>query len=236
MHSTRQVFVFVIALTLVVSATLSGLYFLTKDRALKNEAVFNKRSVLKAAADFLPQPLDEMSNDDVLAIFENDMDKVVVDVAGNVIDGVVADDIDMAQEKKKPESEMHLPLFIYKGGAENIYLFSVRGSGLWDEIWGTVAVKSDMNTIAGASFDHVGETPGLGAEIKDNPAFPAQFKGKQLFNDGKYTSVKVIKSAIKNPTYEVNGVSGATVTCDGVGEMLERGIRYYLPYLDKIKG
>lgn len=228
--------VFVLALTLVVSATLSGLYFLTKDTALKNEAVFNKRSILKAAADYLPKSLDAMSDDDVLSVFENDMDKVVIDVAGNVIDGVMADDIDMAQEKKKEESEMRLPLYIYKGGSEKIFLFSVRGSGLWDEIWGTIAVKSDMSTIAGASFDHVGETPGLGAEIKDNPTFPAQFKDKQLFNDGKFTSVKVIKSAIKNPAYEVNGISGATVTCNGVGEMLERGIKYYLPYLDKIKG
>lgn len=236
MHSTRQVFVFVLIMTTVVALVLSGIFFSTKDIASQNEAVFNKRSILQAAKDYLPKPLGELEDEEVLSIFSNDMEQIALDMEGNVIEGVKAEDIDLAQEKKKPEAERQLPLYIYKTNGETIYLFSVRGSGLWDEIWGTVAVKDDLSTIVGASFDHVQETPGLGAEIKDNPGFPAQFKGKQLYNNGEFTSVKVVKGAIKNPSYEVNGISGATVTSVGVAEMLERGIKYYQPYLEKING
>jgi len=186
---------------------LSLIFFGTKDIAMQNEAVFNKRAILQAAADFLPKPLSEMSDDEVLAVYANDMEQLVLDMDGNIIDGVKAEDIDMAKEKKKDEADRQLPLFVYETGGKKVYLFSVRGVGLWDEIWGTIAVKDDLNTIVGASFDHTGETPGLGAEIKDNPAFAQQFKNKTLFNGGKFTGVDVIKGAIKNPAYEVNGIS-----------------------------
>ena len=97
-------------------------------------------------------------------------------------------------------------------------------------------MKEDLVTVAGASFDHAGETPGLGAEIKDNPGFAAQFPGKSLYNEGgEYTSVIVKKGGAKNPTYEVDGISGATVTCDGVTDMLYDGIKYYKPYFESIK-
>lgn len=224
-------------MTLIVSLVLSLIFFGTKDIAMQNEAVFNKRAILQAAADYLPKSLSEMSDDEVLSVYANDMEQLVLDMDGNPITtGVKAEDIDMAQEKKKPEAERQLPLFIYETGGEKIYLFSVRGVGLWNEIWGTIAVKDDLNTIVGASFDHVEETPGLGAEIKDNPAFAQQFKNKTLYNNGKFTGVDVIKGAIKNPSFEVNGISGATVTGVGVAEMLQRGLKYYTPYLDKIKG
>jgi Na+-transporting NADH:ubiquinone oxidoreductase subunit C len=83
-------------------------------------------------------------------------------------------------------------------------------------------------------LDHKGETPGLGAEIKDNPAFPGQFIGKQIFKDGE-VAVLVRKGGSQDKTYEVDGISGATITCDGVTEMLQRGIAYYLPYLETIE-
>ena len=223
-------------MTLIVSLVLSLMFFGTKDIAMQNEAVFNKRAILLAAADYLPKPLADMSDEEVLAVYANDMEQIVLDMDGNIIEGVKAEDIDMKQEKKKDEADRQLPLFVYKTGGAKVYLFSVRGVGLWDEIWGTIAVKDDLNTIVGASFDHTGETPGLGAEIKDNPAFAQQFKEKTLFNGGVFTGVDVIKGAIKHPAYEVNGISGATVTGVGVAEMLQRGLKYYTPYLDKIKG
>jgi Na+-transporting NADH:ubiquinone oxidoreductase subunit C len=99
-----------------------------------------------------------------------------------------------------------------------------------------VALKSDLNTIAGATFDHKGETPGLGAEIKDNPSFAEQFEGKEIYeSDGDYVSIKVRKGGARDPKHEVDGISGATVTADGVSEMLYRGLKYYQPYIDKVK-
>jgi Na+-transporting NADH:ubiquinone oxidoreductase subunit C len=130
-----------------------------------------------------------------------------------------------------------LPLFIYDGADGKNYILAVRGNGLWDEIWGYIALENDLNTIAGATFDHKGETPGLGAEIKDNPQFAKNFIGKKIYdNSGKYVSVKVQKGgADPENMYAVDGISGATVTADGVGEMLARGIEYYDAYFDDYK-
>src|SRR5690606_7287922 len=119
--------------------------------------------------------------------------------------------------------------YVYAGDdGKKFFILSVRGSGLWDEIWGNVALEEDLRTLAGASFDHKGETPGLGAEIKDNPAFSAQFLGKTIYDQtGEFTSVTVRKGGAKDPANEVDGISGATITCNGVTEMLDRGIQYY---------
>jgi len=128
------------------------------------------------------------------------------------------------------------PVFIYKGEKGNFYLVAVRGNGLWDKIWGTIALKDDFNTVVGASFGHVGETPGLGAEIKDNPNFSKQFQNKTIYDkDGKYVSVAVVKGGAKNPEHEVDAISGATMTSNGVSSMLGKGLAIYLPYFDSLK-
>ena len=156
-------------------------------------------------------------------------------MSGEAVEGVLAEKIDMAKERKKPESERLLPLFIYEQGGEKYYIVSVRGNGLWDEIWGNIALESDLSTITGAAFDHKGETPGLGAEIKDNPNFAKKFKGKKIYDEGEYVSVTVRKGGAKDPEHDVDGISGATVTADGVTEMLHRGIKYYEPYFKTLK-
>ena len=126
-----------------------------------------------------------------------------------------------------------LPLYEYKG-KEKIYIMSVIGSGLWDLIWGNIAVRSDKSTVVGASFDHAGETPGLGAEIKDNPKYPASFAGKKIYNaSGDYVGITSRKGGAVDPDHDVDGLSGATVTADGVTEMVVRGLKYYEPYLQK---
>ncbi|HHS95124.1 MAG TPA: NADH:ubiquinone reductase (Na(+)-transporting) subunit C, partial [Phaeodactylibacter sp.] len=147
------------------------------------------------------------------------------------------EDIDMAKEKKKAEAERIFPIYIYNNNGKNYYIVALRGNGLWDEIWGYIALDSDLNTILGASFDHKGETPGLGAEIKDNPAFSKNFKGKKIYDErGEYVSVKVVKGgAKKGDLHGVDGISGATVTGDGVSEMLQKGMRYYEAYFKKLK-
>ena len=116
------------------------------------------------------------------------------------------------------------------------YIFSVRGSGLGDAIWGNIALEEDMNTVAGVSFDHAGETPGLGAEIKDNNAWKAQFVGKKIYDGDKYVSVYVRKGGAIDLEHEVDGLSGATVTADGVTKMLYEGLKAYEPYMEDAEG
>lgn len=237
MERTGYIVLFTLAMTVLVALVLSALFYGTKEQASINEDVFNKRQLLKAINSHLATGVDDISDEEVLSIFDSQVEQVVLDMDGDVVDGIMAEKVDMAKEKKKPESDRQLPLYVYnKSGGEKFYILSVRGSGLWDEIWGCIALNSDLNTVAGASFDHKGETPGLGAEIKDNPAFSKQFTGTKIFDDaGNYTSINVRKGGAKDRTHEVDGISGATVTADGVAEMLHRGILYYQPYLNKLK-
>jgi len=112
----------------------------------------------------------------------------------------------------------------------------MRGAGLWDEIWGYVAIEQDYRTVAGVAFDHTAETPGLGAEIKDNKIWCAQFVGKKITDDnGNFKSIGVIKGPIEEEVHQVSAISGATVTSDGVNEMLFQDIKDYLVYFNKQK-
>ena len=237
MTSTRYVVIFVLVLTSVVAVALTGLREATKEKAAQNELIFNKRAILSAVNDYLPdgKSVSGLSDKDVIDLFEQQVQQVVLDMNGQVVDGMLAEDVDMAKEQKKPEAQRLLPLYIYDSGNDKFYIVSVRGSGLWDAIWGNVALKSDLNTIAGAAFDHAGETPGLGAEIKDNPNFAEQFKGKEIYDGGAYVSVAVRKGNVANTIHDVDGISGATVTSLGVSEMLYRGIHYYEPYFESLR-
>ncbi len=221
---------------MVVALILSLLATGLKPIHDRNEAIYNKKAILSAIESNLDAKASTMSDDQVQTIFDDQIEQIVVDMNGNVVDGVIAEEIDMARERKKPVADQRLPIYIYNGQAGKIYIVSVRGSGLWDEIWGSIALEDDFNTISGAAFDHKGETPGLGAEIKDNPKFSAQFIGKKLYDEnGEFVSVEVKKGGIQEPAHQVDAISGSTITGNGVTEMLDRGLQYYEPYFKKQK-
>jgi len=236
-HTTNYVIGFILVLTTTVAITLTGLREVTKDRAALNEEIFNKRAILSAVNKYLPEgkSVSQLSDEEVLNIFANNVKQFSVNIAGDEVEGIKADQIDMGKERKKPESERVFPLFQYQLDEKSFYILAVRGNGLWDEIWGNIALEQDLNTIAGVSFDHKGETPGLGAEIKDNPAFGKQFEGKKIYEGTEYKSVDVVKTGVKDTNHEVDGISGATITGDGVGEMIFRGIKYYENYFAKLE-
>jgi Na+-transporting NADH:ubiquinone oxidoreductase subunit C len=92
-----------------------------------------------------------------------------------------------------------------------------------------------MNTVYGVSFGHKGETPGLGAEIGTGP-FQEQFVRKKLLDDsGNFVSIDVVKGATQGDPHEVDAISGATVTSNGVTEMIRRTLKNYLPYFKSLQ-
>ncbi len=236
-NSTNYVLLFVVSMTVLVALALTSVRQATEEVALQNEAIFNKRAILASVNDYLGMgegvAAKDLTDEQVLEVFDTKMQQFVFDLQGNPIDNIMAEDIKMGKEVKKSDDERQLPLFIYEYDGEKFYILSVRGKGLWDEIWGYIALKGDANTIAGASFDHKGETPGLGAEIKDNPTFSNNFKDVQIFRDNEFVSVWVRKGGARDKNYEVDAISGATVTCDGVTKMLREGIALYLPFLNE---
>ena len=235
MHSNNYITVYTVIMTLIVSVVLAIVVTGLKPTHDTNEAVYKKKDILGSIASQLPGDLGKMGSEEVLGLFNDKMEQVVLDAKGAVVEGIKAEDIDMAAEEKKPAAQRRYPLFVYKGDKGKVFLLTVRGNGLWDKIWGYIAIDEDLNTITGASFGHTAETPGLGAEIKDNPAFAAQFVGKKIYQENAYVSVAVVKGGVKNPEHEVDGISGATITSVGVSKMMQEGIQAYLPYFESLK-
>ena len=165
---------------------------------------------------------------------------LALDHMGNPDDTVDAFQIKLNNEIKKPVEEQRFP--VYKAVVENIsyYIIPLRGSGLWDAIWGYIALKSDINTIQGAVFDHKGETAGLGAEITQQ-WFMDRFKDEKVFDDsGQLVGINVSKTNndpkdTDKDDHEVDAISGATITGDGVTDMIKERLAHYIPYFEKEK-
>ena len=125
-----------------------------------------------------------------------------------------------------------LALFVCNVDGQKKYVMPVYGMGLWGGISGYIAINADKETIYGVYFNHEGETAGLGAEIKDNQKWQQQFCGKHLFADGNQDAVALsVCKKVDNPATQVDGVSGATLTCDGVTRMIHEGLGKYLVFL-----
>lgn len=150
--------------------------------------------------------------------------------------------IDIKKEKnlaKDPSYSRRLPLFIGEKEGKTYYIVPVRGKGLWDAIWGQVAMDENM-IVQGVFFDHKGETPGLGANIKER-FFMDDFTGEQLFDStGNFKGINVAKGNAdpKNEDKtdnEVDAIAGATITGNGVSAMLKSDLRLYVPYFQNLK-
>jgi Na+-transporting NADH:ubiquinone oxidoreductase subunit C len=114
----------------------------------------------------------------------------------------------------------------------------IHGFGLWNEIWGFIALESDMSTIRGVSFDHKGETPGLGARIASDAEISMRYKGKTIYDGAKLVSVTMMKGEgndYADDPHKVDGMSGATLTAKGVNNMLLDYLTSYENYLKKKK-
>ena len=233
-------------MTALVALVLSLMYTGLKGVHEKNEAIYAKKAILAAVQNKLGITASTLAEDKVQEIFDTSIKQEVYDMKGNLLSpdqveaagykGGLAENVDINKEAKKPESERILPMYKYKDDKNEFTILSVQGKGLWDVIWGNIAFEKDGRTIAGVDFDHKAETPGLGAEIKDNAAWKRQFIGKTIISsDGEYTGVSVMKGGAKDPTWQVDGISGATITADGVEEMMKRGLKYYQPIMKMAK-
>ena len=155
---------------------------------------------------------------------------------GSIAEGTDAFTVDLARELKKPVNEQVYPLYIADVEGEKYYIIPLRGKGLWDAIWGYVSLKNDVNTIKGAVFDHKGETPGLGAEITQ-VWFRERFADEKIFDgNGNLIGVSVVKGNVGPSNKEdnkVDAISGATITGDGVSDMISERLQHYLPYFKK---
>jgi Na+-transporting NADH:ubiquinone oxidoreductase subunit C len=138
----------------------------------------------------------------------------------------------------KKGQDYKLPVFIGDRDGKKFYIIPMYGKGLWDAIWGFIALDETM-TVQGVYFDHKGETPGLGANIKMR-YFMDDFTGESILNGTQYAGISVAKgnndplNKTKDDN-EVDALAGATITGNGVSAMIKESVQLYKPYLETIR-
>ncbi len=244
-ESNAYTVIFAIIMVTVVGGLLAFLSLYLKPQQTANVVNNKKQDILKAMGD---ESLADVSREEAGKVFNDYVKKrFIVDFKGNIVEGTEKDgtmeidlkdetdafNVDMRREYVSIENkkERNYPVFVCEKDGETTYVVAVSGKGLWDDIWGYIGLEADGVTIKGTSFDHKGETPGLGSKITED-WFIEQFKGKTIAEDGKFVGIQVLKPGNELDNHQVDGISGGTFTSVGVAEMLERNLRAYFNFFN----
>ena len=134
--------------------------------------------------------------------------------------------------EKEAKEQQRLHVFVCDVDGQTKYVFPVYGAGLWGAIWGYVALNEDKDTVYGVYFSHASETPGLGAEIATDK-FQSEFTGKKTLENGAVALGVVKNGKVEKADYQVDGISGGTITSVGVDAMLKACLNNYISFLTK---
>jgi Na+-transporting NADH:ubiquinone oxidoreductase subunit C len=235
----RQSNLYIIIYAGVLTIVCGGLLALASE-GLKEKQQFNidmeqKKNILSTVI-----ALEE--GVDINQLYAKRVKAFVVDFQGSLKEGMQPKDVNLAAEYKKPREQRLLPVYEFKNETDSsktdYAVLPLYGYGLWNNIWGFVALKSDLNTVQGVKFQHAGETPGLGARIESDEDVQNRYKGKTIFDQDKLVSVTMMKGEgndySSNP-HRVDGMSGATLTAKGVNNMLLDYLQAYENYMKKNK-
>jgi len=241
-ESNKYTIFFAIGMVVIVGSLLAFTASSLKPSIKENERMEKQQNILYAMGvnDNGANDIVFIGTDKVASEFSKYISKqLVLDANGNAVENNEAYLIDVKKEQAKAKNGQtrDLPLFVGEKDGQTFYIAPIRGKGLWDAIWGYIALDKDM-VIQGAYFDHKGETPGLGAEIKQR-YFMDDFKGEGFLVDGNFAGIAVAKgnndpkNLIKDDQ-EVDALAGATITGDGLSAMLKKDIRLYVPYFKSL--
>ena len=234
---------FAVCLVVIVGTLLAAVDSSLKEKIRINKILEKQQNILYAIG------INENEGNSVSFIStekaEQEFNKYVINqiyIQGqNIIEDNKAYLIDVKKEKvlsKDSNYKRRLPLFIAEKDGKNLYVAPIRGKGLWDAIWAYVSMDENM-VIRGIYFDHKGETPGLGANIKQR-FFMDDFIGEALLDsEGKFKGVNVSKTNLdpKNEDkydHEVDAIAGSTITGDGVTAMIRSDLSLYQSYFNNI--
>jgi len=228
--SNRYIFIFSAVMVIAVATLLSLAATLLQPRQQKNLEIEKKKSMLESIGVASTHETTES------LYVKYIKDSFVLNSKGEVVGGTDAFTVVLNIEQKKPLEQQYLPVFnATPDDGEKIIILPVEGKGLWGPVYGYISLKSDLNTIYGVTFDHKGETPGLGAEI-NTTEFESMFIGKKLFDEGKFVSIGVLKGGAKpDDLHNVDAISGGTITSKGLEKMLKDCIVKYNDYLLKTR-
>ena len=227
---------FVMLVSFVSSLVLALLYSILIDKVEENIRLDKKQSILRA----IGINSSNLSSEEVNLKYEEHINGFVINLDGEIVDIPLSEIIwkenkstGMTDYLYSKDVAQYLPL--YESKNPNGYIIPISGKGLWSTLKGYFAISEDKNTSLGIVFYSHKETPGLGGEV-DKVWFQDQFKiekGKKIFNEnGALVSITVNnrKNTLSKP-HEVDGITGATVTSNGLTKFLMRDLKRYLNFL-----
>ncbi|PQJ71782.1 MULTISPECIES: Na(+)-translocating NADH-quinone reductase subunit C [Polaribacter] len=235
--------VFAIVMVLIVGSLLATVFSLTKPTITTNQKIEKQQNILYA--------MGVNDNDETSANFvstkvaQTEFSKYIkkqLVIEGDKItenDKAYLIDVKKEQSKAKEGQTRRLPLFIGEKDGKTFYVAPIRGKGLWDAIWGYVSMDENM-VVQGAYFDHKGETPGLGANIKQR-FFMDDFIGEHLLDANESFAGITVAKGNNDPKNEdktdneVDAIAGATITGNGVSAMIKTDLKLYVPYFKTLK-
>lgn len=246
-HNALYTILFSGAVCIACAVLVSSAAVSLKEHQLRNAALDKQRNVLFATG--LAQTGERLDAEEVQRRFAG-IRSVVIDLQTGERTDIDPTGFDQAKAAKDPATSREAPenrasvkrlpnhALVYEvmdGERRSVAVVPIEGYGLWSTLYGFLAVGQDGNTIQGITYYQHGETPGLGGEV-DNPNWKALWPGRKIYGDSGDPAIRVIKgvagSAADAP-YEVDGLTGATITSNGVTSMLdfwlgEAGFKNYL--------
>jgi Na+-transporting NADH:ubiquinone oxidoreductase subunit C len=251
-HSNLYIVGFAAAVCFACSLLVSTAAVTLKERQETNALLEKRKNVLMAAG--MISPGETVTEDKVNQLFKR-IQPVIIDLGtGEETEAVDPAKYDPVKASRDPQMSFDIPPnraqvprmpkygLIYKvmeDGQLDMVILPIQGKGLWSTLYGFLALRSDLRTVQGITYYQHGETPGLGGEV-DNPKWKGLWEGRKAYNEEMEPALKVVKGSAGPPSespYQVDGLSGATITSNGVSAMLDLwlGEQGYGPYIEKLK-
>ncbi len=224
-QSNTYTFFFAIVVCVVCSLCLAFAYSALKPLQVKNIELDKQKNILMAAG----VQSKTLSADQVTQLFKDEFDSFVINQNGDILTGTAVNQIPKGAADQ-------FAVYRRKSAKDgDVYVIPISGKGLWSTIYGYFALEQDLNTVKGITFYQHAETPGLGAEI-ENENFIKNYIGKKILDgQGQLVSVTIVKGLAKDQPaskheHIVDGISGATLTTDGVNNFIKATLAKYEPF------
>jgi len=231
----KDKYIFILTITVISSFLLSLASVGFKSKKDKNVEIDKKKNILSS----IGINISHFDITDIDRYFENNIDTLIINLDGEIQKNIAIDNLLEIENKSTGEVKFfydgieYLPF--YFESKKNVIIMPVSGKGLWSSLFGYFAIDAtNYSTVKGITFYAHGETPGLGAEISKK-WFQNNFVDKEIYDSNdNFKSIIVVKGkADVNSKYEVDGISGATITSNGVTTLIDRDLKRYESYFIK---
>ena len=229
-NSNSYTIIYSVIIVVIVAFLLAFVFQALKPMQDANVALDKKKQILNSLniRDLNDAQADAKYKEVIVA------DRVINEKGKVLLPGTTGGEDAGFKLESKDYKEGKLAIYICRVNGETKYVIPVYGMGLWGPISGYIALNADKSTVYGVYFNHESETAGLGAEIKDNKAWQEKFQGKKLFKNGDDKAIALsVEKKVEDPTTQVDAVTGATLTSNGVRDMLHEALGKYLVFINQ---